>query len=118
MIGAELGPLRCSWCGREVSAGDGFRLLEQPGTRRAVFCRLEHIVPWSIRGPRHEPGAVGEASELDDAVDGCSFCEAPLGEARLLLVRHRGEHRVPDGFCSAGHLLEWAKAGGRWRSSS
>jgi hypothetical protein len=33
----------------------------------------------------------------------------------VLLVRHRGEHRVADGFCSVDHLNEWAKAGGRWR---
>jgi hypothetical protein len=30
-------------------------------------------------------------------------------------VRHRGEARIPDGFCSADHLMEWAKRGGRWR---
>jgi hypothetical protein len=29
-------------------------------------------------------------------------------------VRHRGEHRIPDGFCSVDHLLAWAKAGGRY----
>ena len=32
-----------------------------------------------------------------------------------LLVRHRGEHRISDGFCSVDHLADWAKAGGRWR---
>ena len=31
-----------------------------------------------------------------------------------MLVRHRGEHRIADDFCSADHMLEWAKAGGRW----
>ena len=31
-----------------------------------------------------------------------------------VLVRARGVHRVPDGFCSVAHLLEWAKAGGRY----
>jgi hypothetical protein len=30
-------------------------------------------------------------------------------------VRSRGEHRVTDGFCGVEHLLEWAKAGGRYR---
>jgi hypothetical protein len=34
----------------------------------------------------------------------------------VLLIRHRGEHRIADAFCGADHLLEWAKAGGRWRS--
>jgi hypothetical protein len=45
----------------------------------------------------------------------CAYCEARLGEVRLLLVRHRGEHRIADGFCSTDHLAQWAKAGGRWR---
>ena len=27
----------------------------------------------------------------------------------------RGEHRIPDAFCSVGHAADWAKAGGRWR---
>jgi hypothetical protein len=31
-----------------------------------------------------------------------------------MLVRHRGEHRIPDGFCSVDHLREWAQAGGRY----
>jgi hypothetical protein len=47
-------------------------------------------------------------------VERCSFCETPLGEAHVLLVRHRGQARIPDGFCSADHLMEWAKRGGRW----
>ena len=45
----------------------------------------------------------------------CSHCGAELTEAHVLLVRHRGEHRVADGFCSVDHLNEWAKAGGRWQ---
>ena len=35
-------------------------------------------------------------------------------EAHVLLVRARGEHRVPGRLCSVAHLLEWAKAGGRY----
>ena len=31
------------------------------------------------------------------------------------LVRHRGEHRIADGFCSVDHMADWAKSGGRWR---
>jgi hypothetical protein len=38
-----------------------------------------------------------------------------LGDVHVLLVRHRGENRIPDDFCSVDHLLEWAKAGGRWQ---
>jgi len=38
-----------------------------------------------------------------------------LPDTRLVLVRHRGEHRIPDAFCSVDHLDAWARAGGRWR---
>ena len=41
----------------------------------------------------------------------------PLSDVHVLLVRHRGEHRIPDAFCSVDHLAEWAKAGGRWAKS-
>ena len=51
----------------------------------------------------------------EQAVHDCALCGEPLGDVRLLLVRHRGEHRIPDGFCSVDHLAEWAKGGGRWR---
>jgi hypothetical protein len=33
----------------------------------------------------------------------------------VLLVRHRGEHRIADAFCGIDHVLAWAKAGGRWQ---
>jgi hypothetical protein len=38
----------------------------------------------------------------------------PLEEAHVLLVRHRGEHRIPDGFCSVDHMAAWARKGGRF----
>ena len=28
----------------------------------------------------------------------CAHCDAALGDAHVLLVRHRGEHRIPDGI--------------------
>ena len=107
--------IRCDWCGEEVEADDGFRAYEPAGERRAVFCRLEHVVPWAIQGAHWEAGALDEPSGLDEEVTACAQCDAPLGEVHLLLVRHRGDHRIPDGFCGVDHLLEWAKAGGRWR---
>jgi hypothetical protein len=106
---------RCTWCGVETEAGDGFRLFEPAGDRRATFCRLEHVVPWAIQGAHWEPGPLDEPEALDAGPIACSQCERPLGEVHVLLVRHRGEHRIPDDFCSVDHLLEWAKAGGRWR---
>jgi hypothetical protein len=116
---------RCSWCGEDVEPDDGFRAYEPAGERRAVFCRLEHVVPWSIQGPHWEAGALDEPNlPLGQAVPGreaeeaasdvCSHCGEELGQISVLLVRHRGEHRIADAFCSSEHLFEWAKAGGRY----
>jgi hypothetical protein len=102
---------RCLWCGRDVETGDGYRAYEPAGGRRAVFCRLEHVVPWAIRGAVWEPGPSVDA----DGVEACAWCGAALGDAHVLMVRSRGEHRIVDGLCSVEHLLEWAKAGGRYR---
>lgn len=105
----------CTWCGTEVEADDGFRAYEPAGERRAVFCRLEHVIPWAIQGAHWDAGALDEPPSLDEGAATCSRCGAELGDVHVLLVRHRGEHRVADGFCSVEHLLEWAKAGGRWQ---
>ena len=102
----------CTWCGAAVEREDGYRAGELPGARRAVFCRLEHVVPWTIQGPHWEPGELEEPAAAPDA---CSECGEPLADVRILLVHHRGEHRIPDAFCSVDHLAAWAKAGGRWR---
>ena len=115
----------CTWCGAEVEPDDGFRayLLSaatntaagSAGERRAVFCRLEHLIPWSIQGAHWDPGEMSEPPSLDEGATSCSHCDAELTEAHVLLVRHRGEHRVADAFCSVDHMTEWAKAGGRWQ---
>ena len=105
---------RCSWCGGDVEPEDGYRLAEPAGERRAVFCRLEHVVPWAIQGPHWEAGTLTEPRGLDDPLEACARCGAPLEDTHLLLVRHRGDHRIPDAFCSVDHLAEWARAGGRW----
>jgi hypothetical protein len=102
---------RCTWCGADVEADDGYRAFEAAGGRRAVFCRLEHVVPWAIRGAWWEPGAPVD----DTRLSACSWCDAALEDAHVLLVRTRGEHFVSDAFCTVEHLLEWAKAGGRYR---
>ncbi|MGH2994459.1 MAG: hypothetical protein ACRDL1_13125 [Solirubrobacterales bacterium] len=105
----------CTWCGGEVEDDDGFRVYEAAGERRATFCRLEHVTPWTIQGPHWEAGEVAEPRSIDTDPRSCAQCGRELGEVHILLVRHRGEHRVPDDFCSVEHLTEWAKAGGRWR---
>jgi hypothetical protein len=98
-----------------VERDDGFRLGEEPGARRAVFCRLEHVVPWAMQGAHWEAGEPDEPEGLTDGLHECAQCGTELGDVRVLLVRHRGEHRIPDAFCSAAHAADWAKAGGRWR---
>jgi hypothetical protein len=113
--GAPSGRELCSWCGARVEPEDGFRAAEEAGERRAVFCRLEHVVPWAFHGAHWEAGTVAEPPRLAESLETCSQCGEPLPDTRVLLVRHRGEHRVPDAFCSVDHLAEWAKAGGRWR---
>ena len=106
----------CTWCGAEVEADDGFRAYEPAGDRRAVFCRLEHVVPWAIAGRPLGGGRVDRAARASTRrAERCSHCDAELGDVHVLLVRHRGEHRVADGFCSVDHMEEWAKAGGRWQ---
>lgn len=105
---------QCSWCGETVEPDDGFRASEPEADRHAVFCRLEHVVPWVIQGAHWTPGAGLAEDDDSDALGACARCGAELDDKRVLLVRHRGEHRIADAFCGAEHLLEWARAGGRW----
>jgi hypothetical protein len=114
-MGGEPSSELCTWCGVAVEADDGFRAYEPAGERRAVFCRLEHTIPWTIQGAHWEPGPLTEPAALDEGSLRCSACELPLGDTHVLLVRHRGEHRVADAFCSVEHMADWAKAGGRWQ---
>ena len=112
---AEQSTESCSWCGDAIELSDGWRAQEFPGARRAAFCRLEHIVPWSIQGSHWDAGEIDEPSGVIRDPGECAHCGAVLGDVHILLVRHRGEHRIPDAFCSPDHMAEWAKAGGRWR---
>lgn len=107
-------PERCTWCGEPVERDDGFRAYEPAGERSATFCRLEHVIPWVIRDAHWEAGAMLEPPGTD-AGEGCAHCGAALSDVHVLLVRHRGEHRIADSFCDVEHLAAWAKAGGRWR---
>jgi hypothetical protein len=105
----------CSWCGNAIEREDGWRVQEVPGARHAAFCRLEHVVPWKIQGAHWEPGEIEEPAGLADDLEACGYCHAALQDVYVVLVRRRGGHRIPDAFCSADHMAEWAKAGGRWR---
>ena len=105
---------RCTWCGNAVEADDGFRL---PSTR-ATAARSSAGSSTSSRGrSRARTGRRASRSSppAPTRPRRCSHCGAELGDGRVLLVRHRGEHRIADGFCSVDHLREWAKAGGRWQ---
>jgi hypothetical protein len=104
----------CSWCGTAIEREEGWRSQEVPGARKAAFCRLEHVIPWHIQGAHWEPGEIDEPGGVTDSLGACSQCGKPLGDVRVLLVRHRGEHRIPDAFCSVDHLADWARSGGRW----
>jgi hypothetical protein len=106
---------KCSWCGAEVEADDGYRLTEPAGGRRAVFCRLEHVVPWAFREPKWDTSERSDPVYVGEPLSRCAHCDAELDDTRVILVRHRGEHRIPDVFCSVEHAADWAKAGGRWR---
>ena len=72
-------------------------------------------MPWAISGPHWDAGALAEPPELDAAVTNCAHCDAELGDVHVLLVRHRGGHRIADAFCSVEHAKAWAAAGGRWQ---
>jgi hypothetical protein len=106
---------RCTWCGAPVGPEDGYRAEEAAGARRAVFCRLEHVVPWGLQGAHWEPGSPTEPAAVAESLERCSHCGEALPDVGIVFVHHRGEHRVADGFCRPDHLVEWAKAGGRWR---
>jgi hypothetical protein len=106
---------RCSWCGVDVARDEGFRAGEEAGERLAAFCRLEHVVPWVMQGPHWDAGVLPDAPREDAELARCAHCGTDVDDTRVLLVHHRGEHRIADAFCGTDHLLEWAKAGGRWR---
>ena len=106
---------RCSWCGNNLEAGDGWRASEREGERIAGFCRLEHVVPWALKGAHWEAGTWQQSANLTDSLTHCAHCAEELPESYVLLVRHRGEHRIPDAFCSVDHMAEWCKRGGRWQ---
>jgi hypothetical protein len=108
----------CTWCGTAVGEDDGFRVGQPEGEHLAVFCRLEHVVPWILQGPTWEDGRIVASGEPDDALGRCAQCGDPLGAERVLVVRHRDRHRIADAFCRLEHLLDWAKGGGRYRTAS
>lgn len=131
----------CVWCNKAVGPHEGYRSYELPSGHSAAFCRLEHIVPWTIRGARWPAGGASAIRENGRGAGGddpgaresgqggaesgagagestpsdCSHCHARLQAERVLLVHRRGEHRIIHAFCDVAHMNAWAKAGGPWR---
>lgn len=105
----------CGWCKLHVGPDDGLRLYEPESGSCAAFCRLEHVVPWLMRGADWDSD--GELDEDDEGLGlgRCAQCGDGLDHERILLVRHRGPYRIGDAFCGPEHLRQWASAGGRWR---
>ena len=89
----------CSWCRRALDPGDCWLLALPAEDVGAAFCRLEHIVPWAMRGP----GWTTAAPQLPEGAD-----------APVVLVRRRGGHSMAEGFESVDAAAAWAKAGGPW----
>ncbi len=114
-MGSGRGETKCDWCGKALRADEGFRAAEEAGERLAAFCRLEHVVPWAMQGPHWRAGTLPARPREEAALSACAECGVAVDETRVLLVRHRGEHRIADAFCGVDHLLLWARAGGRWR---
>ena len=108
----------CSWCRASVPETDGFRLLDAVHRRHAVFCRLEHVVPWVMQGGAWTGGSGLPSADPGLGLGRCAECGDELGDRRLLLVRHRAQHRIGDAFCGLDHLQAWAKAGGRFRAGA
>jgi hypothetical protein len=108
----------CSWCGISVGPDQGYRAIAPGSGRRAAFCRMDHVVPWALDGPRWEAGSSLSRDDAGRGLGSCVRCGGSLGDERLLLVRHIGRHRVGDAFCGVEHLTEWARSGGRWRTTT
>lgn len=88
---AESIPERCAWCGADVDAGDCW-VARARGGEEAAFCRLEHVVPWEMRGGGGEWAA-----------------------GSVELVRHRGGHQLVEAFDSSEEMRKWAAKGGPWQ---
>ena len=80
--------MACSWCGAAVNTGDWWHAGDTSGGHEAIFCRLEHVVPWAMKGP---------------------------GWSEAVLVHHRAGHEIAESFESVEEMRAWAVAGGRWQ---
>ena len=104
---------KCDWCGVGVPEEDGIRLIQPKRNLGATFDRLEHVVPWLMKGrPQWHIWKDVEVPEGVAPVDAHTGEE--LDDDAIYLVKHRGDARIADGFVDTDSLLAWAKAGGRF----
>ena len=100
-----------SWCGRS-SPTTASAPTSPPASGAPIFCRLEHVVPWAIQGAHWEAGALAEPPALERGRRAAAPTAAPSSATSACsLVRHRGEHRIADDFCSVDHLLRMGEGG-------
>ena len=71
-----------------MDENDWWRAQEGSGEEEIAFCRLEHVVPWAMKGP---------------------------GWSAVALVHHRGGHQISESFGSVEEMRAWAAAGGPWQ---
>ena len=107
----------CTWCGTEVETGRRLPRL-RAGGRAPRRCSAGS----STSSPGRSPTLTGRRVRpppsrptLPATSPICSHCGAELADTQVLLVRHRGEARITDAFCSVDHMEAWAKAGGRFQ---
>jgi hypothetical protein len=77
----------CSWCGSDAGE-DYWSARSDTDEHQAILCRLEHVVPWAMKGP---------------------------GWGAVVLVHHRAAHEITETFESVEAMRAWAAAGGRWQ---
>ncbi len=75
-------------------------------------------MPWALSGGEFAAADDDPDAESDLGLGVCAHCGADLGGDAVVLVRHRGAHRIGDGFCDVDHLGHWAKRGGRFRAGA
>jgi hypothetical protein len=107
----------CSWCGVDVGPNDGFRRPSRWASAALSSAGSSTSSRGSIQGAHWDAGTILQPGDPDDGLGRCAHCGGALDDRRVLLVRHRGEHRIADAFCGVDHLLAWAKAGGRGPAS-
>ena len=106
---------KCDWCGVGVPEEDGFRLIQPKRNLGATFDRLEHVVPWLMKG--RPQWHIWKDVEVPDGVEPVdAHTGEELEDDAIYLVRHRGDVRIADGFTDLDSALAWAKAGGRYAS--